>query len=237
MSARLDPTVTIPWMNEGTDLFRATLAALDDEEFTAPSNLADWTNAHVAAHVAQNAEALCRLVHWARTGEETPMYPSRESRNENIERGAQASPAELRLEVERTGLVLDETLAEPDIDWSAALAGATGRNLPAAEIPWLRVREVWLHGLDLRPGTGPAQISEAVARSLLDEVTTSFSGRDDAPALTLRAPDHEWDVEGDGAPTVVTGPVTHLATWLVGRGGHDRLKSDGDGLPQLPAWL
>ena len=36
-------------------------------------------------HIARNADALTNLFTWARTGVETPMYPSREVRNATIE--------------------------------------------------------------------------------------------------------------------------------------------------------
>lgn len=51
---------------------------------------------HVLAHVCANAEALRHLAHWARTGEETPMYSSPTQRNEDIETGSHKEASELR---------------------------------------------------------------------------------------------------------------------------------------------
>lgn len=51
---------------------------------------------HVLAHVCANAEALQHLAHWARTGEETPMYSSPTQRNEDIEAGSHKEASELR---------------------------------------------------------------------------------------------------------------------------------------------
>ena len=51
---------------------------------------------HVAAHLSLNAEALGNLVHWARTGEERPMYSSPGRRTTDIEAGALRPPDDLR---------------------------------------------------------------------------------------------------------------------------------------------
>ena len=50
-----------------------------------PTALPGWTRKHLVAHLAGNAEALLRLLHWAGTGERTPMYTSPEQRNADIE--------------------------------------------------------------------------------------------------------------------------------------------------------
>ena len=54
----------------------------------APSLCEGWTRAHVVTHIARNADALSNLVHWATTGEPTPMYASPESRDADIAEGA-----------------------------------------------------------------------------------------------------------------------------------------------------
>ena len=69
---------------------------LTDDDLAADSNLPDWSRAHVVAHLARNADALVNLLTWARTGVETPMYPSREVRNAGIAATAALPPAELR---------------------------------------------------------------------------------------------------------------------------------------------
>ena len=87
---------TTPWLDELTATFLGTVDNLPDDEFTAPTALPGWTRAHVVAHVHFNALALRRLVSWARSGEETPMYASPSQRAEEIDRGAEETPASLR---------------------------------------------------------------------------------------------------------------------------------------------
>src|SRR5688500_6572348 len=69
----------------------ATASAIDT---AAPSLLPGWTCGHVLTHIARNADSYVNLLTWARTGVETPMYPSLERRAEEIVAGAGRSLAE-----------------------------------------------------------------------------------------------------------------------------------------------
>jgi len=63
---RNDTAHTLPWMRTGTEHVFALVAKLSDAELAEPSALPEWSRAHVVAHLARNAEALIRLVTWAR---------------------------------------------------------------------------------------------------------------------------------------------------------------------------
>ena len=80
------PDRELSWVADGQALFEQTVMRLDD--LREPSRLPGWTRGHVVTHVARNAEGLCRLLRWARTGIETPMYPSIQARDAAIEAGA-----------------------------------------------------------------------------------------------------------------------------------------------------
>ena len=80
--------MTRAWAQEGTRLLLAGLDRLDDASLDEPCALPDWPRRHLLAHVASNAEAIGRLLTWARTGVETPMYASPEQRAADIETGA-----------------------------------------------------------------------------------------------------------------------------------------------------
>nr|WP_234354464.1 maleylpyruvate isomerase N-terminal domain-containing protein [Streptomyces sp. NRRL WC-3618] len=71
-----DLRTALTWVTEGTALCRKAIAELDETTYGSPSLLPGWSRRHVVAHLAGNAEALGNLVHWARTGEPTPMYRS-----------------------------------------------------------------------------------------------------------------------------------------------------------------
>jgi maleylpyruvate isomerase len=71
---------TRAWLDAATTLLFEAVDGLDDARFASASTLPNWTNAHIVAHLHFNAEAIGRLVSWARTGVETPMYSSAEQR-------------------------------------------------------------------------------------------------------------------------------------------------------------
>ncbi|MGH3372715.1 MAG: maleylpyruvate isomerase family mycothiol-dependent enzyme [Nocardioidaceae bacterium] len=229
--SRPDLAVTREWVRAGTEFFLREAAV----DLGRPSVLPGWTGAHLAAHVARNAEALGRLATWARTGIETPMYESPARRDEEIEESSHRSSSALRAEVESTAADLEKAL---DLLDGPALASevrsARGRLIPATEIPWLRVREVWLHAVDL--GASIDDLPADLVDALLDDVTESFTGR--APALLLRPADRDrtWQIPGDDDPRPVDGTAAALLSWLTGRAVGKDLDADGP-LPDLPHWL
>jgi maleylpyruvate isomerase len=243
---RRDTVVTLPWMGAGTEYFARAVAALPDDALRAPSALPGWTRAHVVAHVARNSEALTRLATWARTGIEMPMYPSREHRAAEIETSAKAPAGVLRAELRTTAEALDAALAALDATtWQAQVRSALGRPIPAAEIPWMRVREVWLHAVDLDTGVSVADIPPDAVDALLDDATGTLSAAEGCPAALLVPADRDrmWPL-GPAAddPVRVSGDAAHLLGWLVGRCGPDAVEAcaaDGTATvaPPPPRWL
>ncbi|GAA5127553.1 maleylpyruvate isomerase family mycothiol-dependent enzyme [Pseudonocardia adelaidensis] len=241
---RRDAAVTLPWMGSGTELITRAVDALPDDALRAPSALPGWSRAHVVAHVARNAEALTRLATWARTGVETPMYPSREHRAAEIESSAQAPVDVLRAELVTTAEELDAALAAlDDITWRAEVRSALGRPIPAAEIPWMRVREVWLHAVDLDAGVSVADVAPDVVDTLLDDSTGTLSAADGCPSAVLAPGDRErtWTLgPASDHPVQIRGSAAQVLGWLVGRGGTvEAVAADGAPtvVPAPPRWL
>lgn len=229
---------TLPWMGAGTEFLVQAVDALPDDALRAPSALPGWSRAHVVAHVARNAEALTRLATWARTGVETPMYAGPDQRAADIERTAANPVTVLRSELGSTAADLDLALAALDADgWAAPVRSALGRAIPAAEVPWMRVREVWLHAVDLGAGATPADLPPDVIDALLDDVSGTLSARENCPAATLAPTDRPrtWALGGGGVE--VHGPAAHVLGWLTGRGGGGALTPVGGALPEPPRWI
>ena len=236
---RQDTSVTLPWMGAGTEFLLRAVGALPDDALADPSRLAGWTRAHVVGHLARNADALTRLATWARTGVETPMYGSREERAAEIEQSARASADVLRRELIETAGTLDAALAALDErTWRAPVRSAVGRPIPAAEIPWMRVREVWLHAVDLDAGADVPDLPPDVVDTLLDDASGTLSSKDGCPAALLVATDRDrsWSLGPDDDPVVVRGTAADLLGWLIGRTGPERLTSPGT-VPTPPVWL
>ena len=126
-------------MQQGATLVSGALAGLDEAAFTAPTELPGWTRGHLAAHLSANAEAVGRLVHWAATGEPTPMYLSSDQRAADIEAGSHRSGAELTAWFDESASRLDSGMeALTEEQWQADVVTAQGRTVPASETPWMR---------------------------------------------------------------------------------------------------
>ncbi|GAB3805550.1 maleylpyruvate isomerase N-terminal domain-containing protein [Micromonospora zhanjiangensis] len=172
------------WLADGTRLFLSGLDALDDAGFDAPTGLPGWTRRHLVAHVHHNAEALSRLVRWARTGEETRMYADRAQRDAEIERGARLPVPRLRELVRASAAALAADFASlPATAWHNEVVTAQGRTVPATEIPWLRVREVTVHAVDLGTGVGFADLPDDLNLALALDVVRKRSAGGEAAAL------------------------------------------------------
>lgn len=185
------------WMQEGTTLFLGAVDRLTEPEYDAPSLLPGWTRKHLVAHVAANAEALGNLVHWAATGEATPMYASPEERAAGIERGPEMSAAELTEWANRSAAALRASMDElTEGNWRAEVVTAQGRTVPATEVPWLRSREVLVHAVDLDCGISFEDLPGDFLQALIADITAKR--RLDAATLP------------DAAPPEV-------AAWLAGR--------------------
>ena len=175
---------TRAWMDDSTKLFLACVDRLTDDGFGASTRLPGWSRAHVVAHVHHNAEALQRLLHWARTGERTPMYAGIEQRNAEIETSAGREPAELRRRVRASA---DDLAVAIDDLPEAALANevetAQGRTVPATEVLWMRTREVAVHAVDLDVGMTFADLPDDLNTALAVDVVRKRGAGGEAALL------------------------------------------------------
>jgi maleylpyruvate isomerase len=222
----------VRWWTAGESAVARLVERLTDGELAAPSALPDWSRAHVAAHLSRNADALVNLLDWARTGVETPMYPSREARDAGIAATAALPPSDLRADYAAAcARFADAVGSMPAEAWSATLRNMQGRELPARDVPWMRAKEVWVHGVDLAAGLSFADVPNDLSAALVDDVHGLFTARDEAPDVRLEAADVDraW---GSGAGTV-RGPVSAVAAWLT-RGDVSGLSGS---VPQAPRWL
>ncbi|MEV5009284.1 maleylpyruvate isomerase family mycothiol-dependent enzyme [Streptomyces sp. NPDC093064] len=198
------------WARTGTELMLDAVAGLGEAGFSAPSELPEWTRGHLVAHVAANADALCNLLHWAATGEETPMYASAEERAAGIAKGPTLSADELRSWLTGSAHRLAEGLdGLTDEQWQHKVITAQGRTVPATELPWMRAREVCVHAVDL--GTGVVTFAD-LPKGFLTALVAEISAK-------------------RGLTELPDGPLPEVAAWLAGR---PHLLADA---PELGPWL
>jgi len=241
MTALADDPLT-DLLAEQTRLLVRTAHGLDDPAARAPSLCPPWTRGHVLTHLARNADGLRNVAHSAVTGELVPMYLSAAARNADVEAGAGRPARELAEDVEASATLLDEELRRvPDDAVDLEVPSGRGPTIRVGNVPWVRLREVVYHHVDLDAGYGFADapqdvlvagLRECVPR-LTDlatplEVTAELGGVADPVVLHL----------GTGTPRLaVGGSAWDVLAWLTGRSRGDGVRTDsGAALPTLPAW-
>jgi maleylpyruvate isomerase len=231
------PRRELLWARWGTAYFRRALNALPDRAF-AQASLIGWSRAQVIAHVGYNARALCRLLEWAATGVEAPMYASPEQRWQEIELGATLQPIALRHLMSHSAVHLDVEWRDlPEHSWTAEVRTAQGRRVPASQTAWMRAREVWVHAVDLDSGASFVDFPPDVLDALLVDVVEAWRRRGIGGEIALVPTDREDRIEVTaGADHIVTGTAAELARWATGRGVRGVIQA-GQPAPRAPRWL
>ncbi|MHA7292005.1 maleylpyruvate isomerase family mycothiol-dependent enzyme [Arthrobacter sp. MDT3-24] len=227
----------------GTAFFARKLNELSDDELDGPSLLPGWTRRHVTAHIGYNARAIARLIEWAGTGVETPMYSSPEARNHEIEFGATLSPIALRNLFDHSAVHLNVEWRDLPADaWHHKVKTAQGRIVPAGETVWMRTREVWMHTVDLNNGATFSDIPEPVLERLLKDITGTWHARGTDAGLLVKVTDRDLAFGDTSAPepTIISGPLPDVVEWAAGRGTNGVSAagtSVSDTVPAAPKWI
>ncbi|AXJ11026.1 maleylpyruvate isomerase family mycothiol-dependent enzyme [Arthrobacter sp. PM3] len=232
----------------GTAFFARKLNELSDADLDGGSLLPGWTRRHVAAHIGYNARAIARLIEWAATGVETPMYASAAARDHEIDFGATLSPIALRNLFDHSAVHLNVEWRDLPADaWHHTVKTAQGRLVPASETVWMRTREVWMHAVDLDNGATFADIPAPVLERLLADITGAWHARgsDSGLLVTVAGTDLAFGDTGAQSPTVVSGPLPAVVAWAAGRGSNEVTAtgasaagaSGGGSVPAAPKWI
>ena len=233
------PAEELRWARLGTAYFARTLGELLDEEMSEPSLLPGWTRAELIAHVGYNARALTRLMEWARTGVETPMYLSDRQRNGEILLGGTLPARALRNLFAHSEVHLNVEWRDlTDEQWDHEVRTAQGRTVPARETAWMRAREVWVHAVDLGNGGSFLDFPPELVARIIDDVLAFWGRRGDEASLRLEFDDGRpaISVGADTTAPTVSGSAPDIARWLSGRGARRLASSTGD-LPEIPRWF
>ena len=234
----LDVSERLLIARRGTAYFAQRLAELSDADLDGETLLAGWSRRHLVAHVGYNAAALCRLLDWAASGVQTPMYASAEQRGREIAEGATLSAAALRNLFDHTVARLDEKWRTlPASAWDAQVRTAQGRMVPVSETAWMRTREVWIHAVDLGNGGRFGDFPDIVLESLLTDIVGMWRRKDLGAGLILTVDGGEpVAVQPDSPPAgKVSGPLAAVVRWAAGRGAVG-LGAGGE-VPEPPHWL
>ncbi|GAB3618224.1 mycothiol-dependent maleylpyruvate isomerase NagL [Okibacterium endophyticum] len=245
-----DPAITAGLLlaRRGQAFYSRKLNELADADIDAPSLLDGWDRRHLIAHVGLNARALTRLIEWAATGVETPMYTSPEQRNEEIEFSATLPVQALRNLSDHAAIHLTVEWRDlPDAAWSNQVRTAQGRTVPVSETVWMRTREVWIHAVDLGNGARFEDFPPQLLDALTNDVLGVWERRREAeglPLFRLEAIDRPALSAAAGVdstrgtePIVLRGTAAALARWATGRGSEGVVTATGESAPPAPRWL
>jgi maleylpyruvate isomerase len=209
----------------------------------APSLCEGWTRAHVLSHVARNAEAILRLTEWALDGQPREMYPGgTTARDAEIEAGATRGGPASADDTRPAGVFVDDltdtaTALRPRL---AELAGTLaadevemrgGLKIPPRTLPFLRLRELVYHHVDLDDGFTFADVEPELLHRFVDDAVSRLQMGSHPPDLDLLTDEGDrWQVGGATVP--VRGARAGLLLWLARR--IDTGVSARAGLPELP---
>lgn len=233
-----DLAAVLAELHESEQRLLRTVDSLAPGQWSEPSVLPGWSRAHVAAHLALNAEGLAGAVDGLVREQVVPVYVSADQRDTDIEELAQADPSELRERLFAGGQGLRDALGSLDATrWRGVVPRVPGGpDWPVTVVPELRRREVEIHHADLDAGYRHTDWPTAFCHELLDAATRDHADSGDSPGFAVRATDLDraWSVGAD--EPVVTGTAADLGWWLVGRGTGEGLTCDSGDLPRLGPW-
>jgi maleylpyruvate isomerase len=233
-----DPAGVLDQIAAASEHLFDTVARFSDADVRGPSLLPGWSRGHVLTHLARNADGGSHLLVWARTGVETPEYPSMAARAEQIEAGAGRSANALLADIRDSAARFAAEYARmPTAAWGRVVRWTGGHERPAARAADSRLCEVLVHHVDLCAGYTAAQWPATFTEDMLRRVVASFNGRSDSPAMRLHATDGDAWYEVGRAHDIQTihGSKASLLAWLMGRTkATDLTTQDGAALPEPP---
>jgi maleylpyruvate isomerase len=152
---------------------------LDGDVVVRPSLLAGWTVGHVLTHIARNADSHARILEAAGRGEVVDQYDGGfEGRAAEIEAGAGRPAAEQVADVRTSAWALEAAWATcPSEGWAGHGRGSRGDQIPVADLPFRRWREVVVHHVDLGLGYGWSEWPAEYVRLELDRQVMAWRAR------------------------------------------------------------
>lgn len=206
----------------------ATARSLTDGALLEPSLCAGWSRAHVLSHIDHNAAGLTNVIRAAVDQAPVTMYPSDAARDRDIEAGSTRDAAELAdaIETGSAGLRTELQRLAPEHDEITVERTPGGAEIPVAYVPYLRLREVIYHHVDLDAGFTFANLPIEQQTFLLSDETERL---DDALSLRLVPTDGPEIALGAGAVSV-HGTTAALLLWLARQ---DPSGVTSDALPEL----
>lgn len=188
--------------------------AISDSDWLGPTTLPGWTRAHVATHLARNADVLRRYV--TRLASRPEL--ERDDIVQDLEAGSRRSPLELQIDLDTSSGLLNDAFDQLTPEkWATPLHGSLD-GLTASDLPMLRLNEVVLHHVDLDCGFVFGDIDVKVAELLLSWNLYRRVDLVTGPGIALITSTGNVHRVGSGpGVSEVSGSDANLLGWLTGR--------------------
>ena len=188
--------------------------AISDIDWLGPTLLPGWTRAHIATHLARNADVLRRYL--TRLAARPEL--ERDDMVQDLEAGSRRTPLELQIDLDTSSGLLNDAFDQLTAEkWATPLRGSLD-GLTAADLPLMRLNEVVLHHVDLDCGFVFGDIDPKAATWLL---AWNLYRRVDlvaGPGIALLTSGGGILRVGSGpGVTEVSGSDANLLGWLTGR--------------------
>lgn len=234
--ATLSSLATVPIVRqaklEATQRLLGDTITLSEQAWQEPSRLPGWTRAHVATHLARDADAFVRAVDSVLMGRRGLMYDSDEDRDLALERGSERSGLELQIDLDTSAGRLNRRFNVLDsVPGDLMVELTPGQLFRADLLPLIRLNEVVLHHIDLDCGFEVDNIDPEFAGWLLTWNALGANQEGARPIRLLSDSGLRFDLgAASGSAEVIKGSDALLLGWLTGR-----LRADQAGnLPAAP---
>lgn len=203
---------------EATQRLLGDTISLSERAWQEPGRLPGWTRAHVATHLARNADAFVRAIDSVLTGRRGLMYDSDDDRELAIERGSERSGLELQIDLDTSAGNLRERLDLLDsVPGRLTVELSPGTFLRSDLLPLARLYEVIIHHVDLDCGFEVSQINPLTARWLLEWSVLAYQAPYGMAMRLVSTSGFTAVLGASNSETVISGPDAVLLGWLTGR--------------------
>jgi len=219
VDASVDIAAALMRGQEATQALLGDTITITDEQWQMPSRLPGWTRAHVATHIARQADGMTRVLGQIKNNQPTSLYDSEETLDDEIERGSERSAMELQVDLDSSAGRLHEASSRlKRLPPSRPISLTPSLTVPLGDLPIVRLNHLVLHHIDLDIGFTYEAIGAPVAAWLLAYNASRIGRKPSYPALRLVSDSGVTAVIGSGGrPRVVNGADNLLLAWLTGR--------------------
>jgi maleylpyruvate isomerase len=206
------------WKTEATQQLLGHTIALTEDAWHQSTCLPGWTRAHIATHLARNAEYFDSIIRAAQVGDPQPALVDVSTRRNFLEIGAERHALELQIDLDATAGALQNTI-DAITDWTPEVS-LDNADLALTAVPLARLHEVNVHHLDLNCGLTVDDIPADAAEWLLRWVL--FRLRDTAlPTIQVTSNTVQAEIGSSATTLQVSGSNASLWAWLSGRADAD----------------